>query len=176
MENIKILSCYKLFQLIRKKLYNYNKNNDIKESEIWDILEPILADMDEKLDIENKSLKFKNIANDIFTSIMELPESNGYGLIKPNHYLIEQVRIPKQNKFSITKFIQIAFSIGIWEAKPDKKIYKKIQYKKTNLNDILTFIDYSNLSKLDELMNKYSLKKIKKIIKDLDTKYIQSKH
>ena len=51
---------------------------------------------------------------------------------------------------------------------PDKKIHKKIHYKKTNLNDIMTYVDIKTLQKLDELIKKSDVSKIKKIIKELD--------
>jgi hypothetical protein len=35
---------------------------------------------------------------EIFKNIMELAEYNGYGIIKSNHFLIQQVRIPKTEK------------------------------------------------------------------------------
>ena len=56
---------------------------------------------------------------------------------------------------------------------PDKKIYKKIQYKKTNLNEIMTYIDITTLEKLSELIKKSDFNKIKKIIKELDKELIK---
>jgi hypothetical protein len=167
--NIKTLKIYKIFQLIRKKFYNYRKlDNKFDGKGKWSQIKDILTEIDNRNEIEKRGIQFKKIQKEIYESIMILPEYNGYGIIETNHFLIQQVRIPNNETFSIRKLIQLGLNIGQWEAMSDKKIYKKIGYKNTNLNIITTYINMEDLKKLDELINKTDFKKIKKIIKNID--------
>jgi hypothetical protein len=90
----------------------------------------------EPLDSYNAK-KWKSISKTKTRKIMLLPEYtiNGYEtkvINENNHFIIQQVRIPLNEKPTIKKIIQIALNIG--------------QYKGTNQNNFIYNIKFNNIT------------------------------
>ena len=65
---------------------------------------------------EIDSCEFIKLENEKTKQIMELSEyelnENGMSIIEMNHFMIQTVRIPNENPFSIIKLMQISYNIG----------------------------------------------------------------
>lgn len=65
---------------------------------------------------EIDSCEFIKLENEKTKQIMELSEyelnENGMTIIEMNHFMIQTVRIPNENPFSIIKLMQISYNIG----------------------------------------------------------------
>ena len=94
---------------------------------------------------------------------MLLPEYtiNGYETKKineKNHFMIQQVRIPLQDKPTIKKIIQIALNIGQYKGTNKTKNSNSMKYNNINQfiykNDIIKLSNYLTVDIVDEI-NKY---------------------
>jgi len=94
---------------------------------------------------------------------MLLPEYtiNGYEtkqINEKNHFMIQQVRIPLQDKPTIKKIIQIALNIGQYKGTNKTKNNNSIKYNNINQyiykNDIIKLSNYLTDDIINEI-NKY---------------------
>ena len=134
-----------LFDMVLDKFYKLRKSNPLKFNGkgAWQPIKQLL----EKYDKYNAS-KWKRIPKSKTKEIMHLPEYtiNGYGtqdIIENHHFIIQQVRIPLQEKPTIKKIIQIALNIGQYKGSNKGKLL--INYN--NINDFIYKDDIVNLSK-----------------------------
>ena len=145
-----------IFNLVQYKsceLRKKNKNADGKK--FWQPIKKILEEND-----NIKSLKWKNINKKDQERIMLLPEYyiDGYGnqhIIELNHFIIQTVRIPLQEKVSLKKIIQIALNIGQYIGSGGKK------EKWMSLDNYLT---KKNINIINLKISKTLYENIKKVI------------
>lgn len=149
-----------LFDNVMKKSYNLRKSNPTKfdGQGFWQPIKKIL----EPLDSYNAK-KWKKISNTKTRKIMLLPEYtiNGYEnklINENNHFIIQQVRIPLNEKPTIKKIIQIALNIGQYKGTNNNNFIYNIKF--TDIHHFIYKSDIIYLSKYisDEIMetlNKY---------------------
>ena len=158
-----------LFNLVLLASYKQRKKN--KQFDGFNFWQPIKKEL-EKLDKYDDIIKFKKIPDSLVKTIMEISEfyKNGYGkenIIESHHFLIQQVRIPTNEKASVKKIIQIALNIGQWKGLPNETIYKDIKYDNTKLDDIYTYISKTSLNKLSKYIDNDIISNIEKYINSL---------
>lgn len=158
-----------LFNLVLLASYKQRKKN--KQFDGFNFWQPIKKEL-EKLDKYDNIIKFKKIPDSLVKIIMEIPEfyKNGYGkenIIESHHFLIQQVRIPTNEKASVKKIIQIALNIGQWKGLPNEAIYKDIKYNNTNLDDIYTYISKTSSNKLSKYIDNDIISNIEKYLNSL---------
>ena len=106
-------------------------------------------------------LEWKDLPRPLVDMVMGFPEKYVMGngkmeIIEANHYLIQQVKIPTQNKGSLQELLRVAFHIGLWKANPNPSICQHIDYDSTKLS----------------VLNRYlKTAEIKRISKELDSTY-----
>lgn len=122
-ENLEII-----FNCVLDKAYKLRKANPTKfdGQGFWQPIKKILEPLD-----EYSAKKWKKIPKKLAKSIMLLPEYtiNGYEekiIIENNHFIIQQVRIPLNEKPTIRKIIQIALNIGQYKGSGGKIIFDNI--------------------------------------------------
>lgn len=145
-----------LFNTVLEKSYQLRKKNPTKfdGQGFWQPIKKFL----EPLDSYNAK-KWKPISKTKTRKIMLLPEYtiNGYEtklINENNHFIIQQVRIPLNEKPTIKKIIQIALNIGQYKGTSNNNFIYNI-----NFNDITQFIYKSDIIELskhisDEMMAK----------------------
>ena len=123
LENLEII-----FNNVLDKAYKLRKANPTKfdGQDFWQPIKKILEPLD-----EYSTKKWKKIPKKLARSIMLLPEYtiNGYEekiIIENNHFIIQQVRIPLNEKPTIRKIIQIALNIGQYRGSGGKMIFDNI--------------------------------------------------
>ena len=123
-----------LFDNVLEKSYKLRKKNptNFDGQGFWQPIKKIL----EPLDTYNAT-KWKKISKTKTRKVMLLPEYtiNGYEtklIDENNHFIIQQVRIPINEKPTIKKIIQIALNIG--------------QYKGTNNNNFIYNIKFNDIT------------------------------
>jgi hypothetical protein len=125
----------------KSKIVNINniKFNGLK---FWQPIKKMLSEYD-----HIKVAKWKNINSKYYKSYMTLPEYtiDGHGsqiIIKRNHFLIQQVRIPKHEKPSLRKIIQISLNIGqfLGTSTYSYRNRHRICYKKSQLSNLETYL------------------------------------
>lgn len=136
-ENLEII-----FNCVLDKAYKLRKANPTKFDGLgfWQPIKKILEPLD-----EYSAKKWKKISKKLAKSIMLLPEYtiNGYEekiIIENNHFIIQQVRIPLNEKPTIRKIIQIALNIGQYRGSGGKMIFD-------NINQFISRKDIVELSK-----------------------------
>lgn len=147
-----------LFDQIRKiSKQKRQKNASFDGKNFWQPIKTILSES------TWKATKWKKQSKTKYEEIMSIPEFfiNGHGnteIIEKNHFLIQTVRIPKNEEPSLKKVCQIALNIGQYQGYAGKTI-KNSSIKNYLLNsdycillkDILT---YQNILKLEQLLQK----------------------
>ena len=118
-----------------------------------------------------KASKWKNIPTKYYKNYMILPEYtiDGYGnqnIMKSNHFLIQQVRIPKSEDPSLRKIIQISLNIGQFLGKSTPSYRNRIHYNNSNLSNLNTYLYKKDI---ESISNKISQKLVNNIIKYLNT-------
>jgi len=123
LENLEII-----FNCVLEKAYKLRKANPTKFDGLgfWQPIKKLLEPLD-----EYSAKKWKKIPKKLTKSIMLLPEFtiNGYEekiIIENNHFIIQQVRIPLNEKSTIRKIIQIALNIGQYRGSGGKMIFDNI--------------------------------------------------
>lgn len=106
--------------------------------------------------------KWKKSSDTYYKKIMLLPEIHidGYGnqtTNEVNHFIIQTVRIPRTEKPSLRKLIQLALNIGQYKAETNKntKYYKLEHFVDKKLGKI----------KLEDIMDIKDIKKLDKYLK-----------
>ena len=139
---------------VKKERY---KNKNFDGLKFWRSLKPILSNS------KYEANKWKNISIEYYKKIMILPEYyiDGYGntnIIEENHFLIQTVRIPKNEKPSLRKIMQIALNIGQYLGYNTKNL---IKYK--NINEYISVKDMN--IKLSSILSATDIIKLKKKLK-----------
>jgi hypothetical protein len=123
-----------LFDSVLEKSYKLRQSNPLNfdGQGFWQPIKKILEPLD-----KYNAKKWKQISKTKTRKIMLLPEYtiNGYEtklINENNHFIIQQVRIPLNEKPTIKKIIQIALNIG--------------QYKGTNKNNFIYNIKFNNIT------------------------------
>jgi len=147
-ENLEII-----FNHVLDKAYKLRKANPIKfdGQGFWQPIKKMLELFD-----QYSAKKWKKIPKKLIKKIMLLPEYtiNGYeekSIIEDNHFIIQQVRIPLNEKPTIRKIIQIALNIGQYRGSGGKMIFD-------NIGQFIYRKDIVELSKYipDDLVRKIS--------------------
>ena len=131
-----------IFKKVLDKSYNLRKKNIFKfdGKSFWQPIKNILEPLD-----KYHAKKWKKISKRKTRKIMLLPEYiiDGYEnkiINENNHFIIQQVRIPLNEKATIKKIIQIALNIG--QSKAVNQTNSNIQ---TNMNNIDKFISKQDI-------------------------------
>lgn len=153
MKLITIADLFKQILLYVKKERYKDKNFD--GLKFWRSIKPILANS------KYEASKWKTIPIKYYKDVMLIPEYyvDGYGktnLIEEHHFIIQTVRIPKKEKPSLRKIMQIALNIGQYLGHNTKNLlkYKTIEKyisgKEINvkLSNILSITDIIKLKKI----------------------------
>ena len=136
-----------LFTKILDKSYQLRKKNPLHfdGKGFWQPIKTILEPLD-----KHTASKWKNLSKSKTKKIMLLPEYtiNGYDtktINENNHFIIQQVRIPLQDKPTIKKIMQIALNIGQYKGTKKSKIAYNV--KLNNINQFILKKDIIELSK-----------------------------
>jgi hypothetical protein len=154
---MKLITIGNLFEVIKKVSKEKRKNNLLFDGrKFWQPIKKILATT------EWKEIKWKKQSIKRYKLIMSLPEFyiDGYGnqnIIEENHFLIQTVRIPQNEKPSLRKICQVALNIGQYQGITKKKI------DNNNINYFLYKKDISIL--LQDIIHKNKIKELEKILK-----------
>ena len=146
-----------LFNKVLEKSYTLRKENpnNFDGLGFWQPIKKILEPFDNYND-----KRWKKISESKTKKIMLLPEYiiNGYDnkiINEKNHFIIQQVRIPLNDKPFIRKIIQLALNIGQYKGINNNKFIYNIKFN--NINQFLFKDDIKELS--DHISNEI-LKKI----------------
>jgi hypothetical protein len=139
--------------------------------EYWNNIKTFLKEIDNR---SNSNIKYNpNHDNTIenFKKVRDsIPEKDkGNKLIEKNHFLLQQLNIPKKDDgiSSFRRLMQIALNIGqlkSYEKPFDDNILKMI--KENNLSNINTYMTSENYNKY--IFNEDDLTKLKNILDDLN--------
>ena len=149
-----------LFNNVLHKSYQLRKENPntFDGKTFWQPIKKRLETLD-----NHSASKWKTLSKSKTKKIMLLPEYtiNGYEtkqINEKNHFMIQQVRIPLQDKPTIKKIIQIALNIGQYKGIIKTKNNNSIKYNNINQyiykNDIIKLSNYLTDDIIDEI-NKY---------------------
>ena len=149
-----------LFNNVLQKSYQLRKQNPntFDGKMFWQPIKKILELLD-----NHSASKWKTLSKSKTKKIMLLPEYtiNGYEtkqINEKNHFMIQQVRIPLQDKPTIKKIIQIALNIGQYKGTNKTKNSNSMKYNNINQfiykNDIIKLSNYLTDDIIDEI-NKY---------------------
>lgn len=150
-----------LFYMVMEKAYRYRKKNKHFDGlAFWQPIKNELSDYD---NVSAKSWKKVNPV--LIKKIMDLPEYyiDGYGnknMIELNHFLIQQVRIPLQEKPSLRKIIQVALNIGQFNG----VVSDNFVIKNKNLNKLTTYISKEDIVNMSDSIPDDLIDKIKKLL------------
>lgn len=131
-----------------------HKNKNFDGLKFWRSIKPILSNS------SYEASKWKNIPTKYYKNIMILPEYyiDGYGntnIIEENHFLIQTVRIPKTEKPSLRKIMQIALNIGQYLGYNTKYLIK--------FEDIKDYINIKDMNvELSGILSKTDIIKLEK--------------
>jgi len=152
-----LITIENLFNLIRKIATHKRKTNaSFDGKKFWQPIKTILSES------SWKAIKWRKQSITKYNKIMNMPEffTNGHGntkIIEKNHFLIQTVRIPKNEEPSLRKVCQIALNIGQYIG------YTKKTIKNSNIKNYLLNSDCCILLK-DILINKKILE-LKRLLK-----------
>jgi len=149
-----------LFNNVLHKSYQLRKENPntFDGKTFWQPIKKRLETLD-----NHSASKWKTLSKSKTKKIMLLPEYtiNGYEIKEineKNHFMIQQVRIPLQDKPTIKKIIQIALNIGQYKGTNKTKNSNSMKYNNINQfiykNDIIKLSNYLTDDIIDEI-NKY---------------------
>jgi len=149
-----------LFNNVLQKSYQLRKENPktFDGKTFWQPIKKRLETLD-----NHSASKWKTLSKSKTKKIMLLPEYtiNGYEtkqINEKNHFMIQQVRIPLQDKPTIKKIIQIALNIGQYKGTNKTKNSNSMKYNNINQfiykNDIIKLSNYLTDDIIDEI-NKY---------------------
>lgn len=156
-----------LFNAVRKKSEELNKKYRDRFDGLgfWQPIKKELAVLD------NHVVTWKSLGKKLTHEIMSIPEytKNGYGdecMIESHHFVIQQVRIPTNEKANPKKIIQVGLNIGQWKGRPDIVLRRRIKYSTLHLDKIDRYISKSDIEKLS--------KKIPKSVVDAVLQYLST--
>ena len=153
-----------LFDSVLEKSYKLRQSNPLNfdGQGFWQPIKKILEPLD-----KYNAKKWKQISKTKTRKIMLLPEYtiNGYEtklINENNHFIIQQVRIPLQDKPTIKKIMQIALNIGQYKGTcMNKSMNTSKNIKNISYNNINQFIFKNDIIKLskyltDDIVNSIS--------------------
>lgn len=145
-----------LFANVLEKSYKLRKKNPnaFDGQGFWQPIKKLLEPLD-----RYSAKKWRKISKTKTKKIMLLPEYsiNGYEtklIDEKNHFIIQQVRIPLNEKPTIKKIIQIALNIGQYKGINNNKFIYNIRF-----NDIGQFIYKKDIIELSKHIDDEILKK-----------------
>ena len=154
-----------LFDNILDKSYKLRKKKPkhFDGKSFWQPIKTILEPLD-----QYSASKWKTLSKTKTKKIMLLPEYtiNGYEnkvIDENNHFIIQQVRIPLQDKPTIKKIMQIALNIGQYKG-ISKCINKTKNIKNINYNNINQFIFKNDIVELSKYLTNDIIDAINKIL------------
>ena len=115
--------------------------------------------------------KYKKINKTLTKKIMNYPEYiiNGYDvkeILEPNHFLIQQVRLPIKDDCTIRKVVQLGLNIGQWIGNPNKELWEEINYPtKYRLNELSTYVTKKEINRLSKFIRNEDVEETLKSIK-----------
>lgn len=146
-----------LFEKLKKISEKKNKENSSFDGlEFWQPIKAALSASDWK------ASKWKKQSETRYKKIMNMPEFylNGYGhkssVIEINHFLIQTVRIPKNEKPSLRKVCQIALNIGQYQGRANKSM------KNNSIDSFLLKKDSS--VKLKDILSPNKIKELESLL------------
>ena len=149
------MSLESLFNLVEKKSDQLRKKKAKADGQkFWQPIKKILEEYDQINGNQWKPIKKS------YQKIMLLPEFyiDGYGdknIIEKNHFIIQTIRIPLQEKPSLRKIIQIALNIGQYTGlggKKEKWMHLTNYLTKKNIDLINSKIPKSLYYEIDKLL------------------------
>jgi len=153
-----------LFNSVLEKSYKLRKKNPnaFDGQGFWQPIKKLL----EPLDSYNAK-KWRKISKTKTRKIMLLPEYNinGYEtklIDEKNHFIIQQVRIPLNEKPTIKKIIQIALNIGQYKGINNNNYIYNIKF-----NDLTQFIYKKDIIELSKHISDALLKKVNDYLNSL---------
>ena len=157
-----------LFDLILDKSYQLRKRdpNHFDGKSFWQPIKTILKPLD-----NYSASRWKTLSKTKTKKIMLLPEYtiNGYEhkiIDENNHFIIQQVRIPLQDKPTIKKIMQIALNIGQYKGTCiNKSMNKSKHIKNISYNNINQFIFKNDSVELSNYLTDDILSFIKTYLK-----------
>ena len=158
-KNRKNVDKYKLellFDNVLEKAYKLNKSRkNFDGLGFWQPIKKMLEPLD-----RYNAKKWKKISKTKTRKIMLLPEYtiNGYDEKTTNrvhHFIIQQVRIPINEKPTIKKIIQVALNIGQYKGTNDGNFIYNIKF-----NDISQFIYKTDIIELSKHISDETMEKI----------------
>lgn len=160
--NLQIKTIFKFIIKIFSFKKKNNKNFDGQKA--WQYIKNILQKYDQY------EFSYKEINKDLYENIMSYPEyDQNKKIIEENHFIIQQVRIPNQEKANIRKIIQIGLNIGQWLGFPNKDIFKKIDYEKTQLDKIETYLTEEAIKNMNKILIKDDIENISNYLIELSS-------
>ena len=158
-----------LFNNVLQKSYQLRKENPntFDGKTFWQPIKKRLDPLD-----NHSASKWKTLSKTKTKKIMLLPEYtiNGYEtkqINEKNHFMIQQVRIPLQDKPTIKKIIQIALNIGQYKGTNKTKNISKTKTKTKNsikYNNINQFIYKNDIIKLSNYLTDDIINEINKYL------------
>ena len=150
-----------LFNIILNKSYKLRKANPttFDGQGFWQPIKQILEQLD-----NYSAIKWKRISKIKTEKIMLLPEyiinGNGDKIIdEKNHFIIQQVRIPLNEKPTIKKIIQLALNIGQYKGINNGKYIYNIKF-----NSIKQFLHNTDIIELSKYISDEIIEKINKYL------------
>ena len=138
----------KLFNAVKHASIQYRMKGNKNGQDFW---KPIKEHLSQKPIPESK---WKYIGKHIGNLILTFPEYTPNGkIIENNHFLIQQIRIPKTSPLCSRKVIQIALNIGQFIGSDTQQLKKKIKYNSFNCTELSRYVYSRDLVKLSETIS-----------------------
>jgi hypothetical protein len=150
-----------LFELIKEqsKLKRQQSPDNFDGLSFWQPLKKMFAEYDNLLQLNWNCI----IDPKTKKEILYLPEyvqvAAGTSIIKVNHFLIQQVRIPAQEKLTIRKLMQVALNIGQYQGMNNNLCSGINQY-----DNIFSYISVDDLKRFDLIIKKETIKSAEKYL------------
>jgi hypothetical protein len=144
------MSLIRLFEIVEEKSYQLRKTNPQADGQqFW---QPIKEELS-KFDIE--ATGWKNIKKEYQKTLFRAEfYIDGYGnknIIEINHFIIQTIRIPLNEKPTLRKIIQIALNIGQ---------YTGSGFPKEPWMNLENYLTKENIKKIDKQISKQLLNEI----------------
>ena len=144
------MSLIRLFEIVEEKSYQLRKTNPQADGQqFW---QPIKEELS-KFDIE--ATGWKNIKKEYQKTLLRAEfYIDGYGnknIIEINHFIIQTIRIPLNEKPTLRKIIQIALNIGQ---------YTGSGFPKEPWMNLENYLTKENIKKIDKQISKQLLNEI----------------
>ena len=159
-------SCTYLFKQVAANAENYPKIcKNPNGQHLWQsCIKKVLKEETEHI----VASKWNSIDEKTVDDIMNLPEYyiDGHGIkkiIETNHFLIQQVRIPKIESPTLRKIIQIALNIGFWKGyfnEERETMNQKYRYHELQLDQLETYISKEDIKKISLSIPKSTVNRI----------------